>query len=252
MPLSKITTASLSTAAATSNVSVDNGTLFVDVTNNRVGLNGNQSPLAQLDINGDTGTFAGMGKIFLTDNAADSGSRNWAIGNGGTTYGNFSIYVSNAKGGNPINDSGSAGNAVFYIDSTGRATKPYHPYAAVARTSGSVTGPNVMAYNSVAQNIGNVYNSTNGRFTAPIAGRYFISFQTLSVGSSEFWAKVRLNGSSYFFTSYSAGITKSYANECGSGILQLAASDYVDIYIDRGVGYGNDASQSNAYFYFLG
>ena len=43
MPLSKITTAGLSTAAATSNVSIDNGTLFVDVTNNRVGLNGNQS-----------------------------------------------------------------------------------------------------------------------------------------------------------------------------------------------------------------
>lgn len=252
MPLSKITTASLSTAAATSNVSVDNGTLFVDVTNNRVGLNGNQSPLAPLDIYGDTGTYAGMGKIFLTDNAADSGSRNWAIGNGGTAYGNFSIYVSNAKGGNPINDSGSAGNAVFYIDSTGRATKPYHPFAYVARNAGNVTGANVMIYNNVTNNVGNVYNSSNGRFTAPIAGRYLFTFQTLSVGSTEFWARVRLNSSGFYFTSYSAGITKSYANECGSAVIQLSAGDYLDLFIDRGTGYGNDNTQCNASFYFLG
>ena len=51
MPLSKITTASISTAAATANTNIDNGTFFVDVTNNRVGV-GSTTPQSPLEVYG--------------------------------------------------------------------------------------------------------------------------------------------------------------------------------------------------------
>ena len=51
MPLSKITTASISTAAATANTNIDNGTFFVDVTNNRVGV-GSTTPQSPLEVFG--------------------------------------------------------------------------------------------------------------------------------------------------------------------------------------------------------
>jgi hypothetical protein len=64
-----------------------------------VGIN-NATPLAKLDILGDTSTYAGMAKIYLTDSNAQAGSRNWSIGNGATNYGNLTIAVSATKDGN--------------------------------------------------------------------------------------------------------------------------------------------------------
>ena len=60
------------------------------------------TPLAKLDIKGDTDTYAGMSKIYLTDTSSDSERRNWAIGNGGSGFGHFTIGVSNAADGDPM------------------------------------------------------------------------------------------------------------------------------------------------------
>lgn len=67
-----------------------------------VGLGGQTNPQAKLDIKGDTSSFAGMSKIYLTDTSSDAARRNWAIGNGGSAYGNFTIGVSNAADGDPM------------------------------------------------------------------------------------------------------------------------------------------------------
>lgn len=79
----------------------ENGTdrLVVKHTTGNVGIN-QTAPLAKLDISGNTDTFAGMAKIYLTDTSTNSLSRNWSIGNGGSAYGNFTIAVSSSKGGN--------------------------------------------------------------------------------------------------------------------------------------------------------
>jgi hypothetical protein len=81
----------------------DDGTtrMFID-SNGNVGI-GTASPLAKLDILGNTDTFAGMSKIYLTDVNTNSASRNWSIGNGGSAYGNLTFSVSAAKDGNPSN-----------------------------------------------------------------------------------------------------------------------------------------------------
>ena len=66
----------------------------------KIGVGGQTSPLAKLDIKGDTSTFDGMSKIYLTDTSSNSGSRNWSLGNGGSGFGNLTFAVSAAKDGN--------------------------------------------------------------------------------------------------------------------------------------------------------
>ena len=74
---------------------------FVDAGSDYVGIN-QSSPQAILDIKGNTTTYAGMSKIYLTDVSGNASSRNWAIGNGGSDYGNFTIGVSNVATGDPM------------------------------------------------------------------------------------------------------------------------------------------------------
>jgi hypothetical protein len=74
--------------------------LFVDGGNDRIGV-ATSNPLAVLDIHGNTNAYSTMSKIYLTDLSGHANSRNWSIGNGGSDYGNFTIGVSNAAGGDP-------------------------------------------------------------------------------------------------------------------------------------------------------
>ena len=74
---------------------------YINLAGGNVGIR-NPSPAAKLDIKGDTTTYGGMAKIYLTDTASNSESRNWAIGNGGSGYGHFTIGRSSAKDGDPM------------------------------------------------------------------------------------------------------------------------------------------------------
>ncbi len=80
---------------------------FVLDNSGRIGI-GTTSPSAKLDISGDTSSWAGMAKIYLTDVNSNSSSRNWSIGNGGTAYGALSFIVSNAEDGVPADSTGTA------------------------------------------------------------------------------------------------------------------------------------------------
>ena len=92
--------------------------LALNPSGGNVGI-GTTSPLAKLDIYGNTDTYAGMAKIYLTDSSTNTNSRNWSIGNGGSAYGNLTFAVSATKGGNAgdatsvntmvINSSGNVG-----------------------------------------------------------------------------------------------------------------------------------------------
>ena len=77
---------------------------------------GTTSPLAMLDIKGNTTTYDGMAKIYLTDSNSNSNSRNWSIGNGGSAFGNLTFAVSAAKDG--VAGDGTSVNAMV-IDNTG-------------------------------------------------------------------------------------------------------------------------------------
>jgi hypothetical protein len=83
------------------------------------------------------------------------------------------------------------------IDSGGRVTMPYQPSFAATRNQGDVTNA-VYVYPNVYHNTGNHYNNSNGRFTAPVTGSYFISANHMTSNGAtynNYEYQIRINGS---------------------------------------------------------
>ena len=63
------------------------------------------------------------------------------------------------------------------IDSTGRILTPARPSFSAYKTSGSGSGATgVIVFNNEDHDIGSCYNTSDGKFTAPIAGIYSFQF----------------------------------------------------------------------------
>ena len=64
------------------------------------------------------------------------------------------------------------------IDSTGRILTPARPSFSAYKTSGSGSGATgVIVFNNEDHDVGSCYNTSDGKFTAPIAGIY--AFQVI-------------------------------------------------------------------------
>jgi hypothetical protein len=111
----------------------------------------------------------------------------------GTTGEGLKVTYDSASGHSYINNVYSGGSLFLQtvsttrlaIDSSGRVTEPYQPYAAGSCSSaytltagGFVNGFDVI-YGNVDINVGNHYNSTTGKFTAPVAGAYLVMYTIL-------------------------------------------------------------------------
>ena len=123
----------------------------------------------------------------------------------------------------------------FEVNKNGQVTTPYQP-AFNAKLS-TTTGQNfngTLIFNSVNHNIGGHYNSSNGRFTAPVAGRYLFNFYDnvdTDSNSTSLWGDWLINGN------YSGYRFYTYVNHSGwellsaSIIFNLSAGDYVNVYV---------------------
>ncbi len=117
----------------------------------------------------------------------------------------------------------------FQINTNGVVTMPNQPRF-FANRSGDLTGynpsgqSNPIVYNSVAYNIGNHYNASTGKFTAPVAGVYSFtvgSYQSVNV--SQLWPV--LNGS----RAESFVATAVSNNWAGSFTRYLNANDNIGV-----------------------
>jgi hypothetical protein len=131
------------------------------------------------------------------------------------------------------------------INSSGYVTMPYQPCFYAMNTT-TYTSSGYMICGSVYVNIGSCYNSSNGRFTAPVAGTYSFSFNALKRGGAGRMALYK-NGAYY-----GAGTSQTYSGvtteipHAATVIITLAVNDYVQVYlsIDAGDFYGNANSHS--------
>ena len=131
------------------------------------------------------------------------------------------------------------------IDTNGYVTKPYQP-AFQAHSGASSTGAaTTIIFTATDYNVGGHYNTSNGRFTAPVYGRYLFTVNALYTVSSSsatwkwIWRKNAAN-TGVIAEWQNNGITGSY-NTIGNAsiILQLAANDWVDVYNDSPSAQGN-------------
>jgi hypothetical protein len=127
------------------------------------------------------------------------------------------------------------GTEAMRIDSGGRVTMPLQPVFAVydltfaTGTAGVGTGGNAIS------NVGSCYNSSNGRFTAPVSGNYLfnLSIQAFNSGSTTYIdVGLRVNNSLNIgsFPFGYGGTFNNHTQVNGMVITYLNVNDFAQIY----------------------
>ena len=201
------------------NTSGDTMTGDLSVTSGDVGI-GTSSPSSPLHVVGDSsGDFLGGGiRINDTNNSSD-----WFLGAAGS--GSFQIAE-------------AAGSTRLVIDTSGRVTMPNQPMVFVTKTStqavsNSESSQTTLDFTSEIFDINNNFNLTNDRFTAPVTGRYEISWSygTNVASASVYRTFIWKNGSRLSYTQLrndSRGTT-GYVFGSRTAILPLNENDYIEL-----------------------
>jgi hypothetical protein len=145
--------------------------------------------------------------------------------------GNFSglgkdIFVPNSANFFTPNSGNTDFIAPMRFDSGGRVIKPLTPAFFARRNSSQ--GGGVYIGDVVGLNNGSHYNSSNGRFTAPVTGIYLFSAAFLPNSSTGALAYIRKNGTQVSDTMYNLA-SDNYASTVVH--VQMTAGDYADFYL---------------------
>ena len=130
----------------------------------------------------------------------------------------------------------SSSTDLFTVNKDGVVRMPFQPSFFVANENGSsVASPNKMSFNVVTTNTNSCWSSANNRFTAPVSGKYFFSYSILNSLAATFYVQFRKNGTAMTIGQYPRSYSQlQYSANTASGILELNANDYIEIWIESG------------------
>jgi hypothetical protein len=127
------------------------------------------------------GTGSGGNGLTVYSGSADSGY----IGFNDTASASMQGFIQYNHSGDYMAFAPNGGEKMR-IDSAGRVTMPYQPCFTAYKTSGNDSGPtDPVIFNATHLNVGNHYNTSTGKFTAPVTGNYMFigSIDPTSTGS---------------------------------------------------------------------
>tara|TARA_Y100000389_G_scaffold48751_1_gene44121 strand:+ start:10526 stop:11314 length:789 start_codon:yes stop_codon:yes gene_type:complete len=228
------------TSVTTDNLTVDTNVLHVDSTNNRVGINTTDGPEA-LNISGNgnlrfqTTNTVRIEYLNTIGAYALGTSGGAAIGFNRPATGDDEIFFETHNG-------GVSHAERMRINKDGYVTTPFQPYfEACFSTSGwtnYATGGTwvKMEMDATITNVGGHYDTTNTRFVAPVAGKYFMSASVfLNVtwnSSTPYLSYLGFYKNNAFFSHFGQDVQSTEHIRHGI-IMPLAANDYVDVRIQQ-------------------
>ena len=180
----------------------------------------------------------GSGRLYFTDSVSSSDAGSYA---GKVFYDHNTDYMGFYTGGG-TNTPGER----MKIDAYGRVTTPNQPSFAAGKSGNAYQlNSQVMPFDATRHNTGNHYNTSNYRFTAPVAGRYLFTFHSIidgSINSGQQHYSIRINNSvSRGMNQHMTPNTNNWDQVSSSYILDLSANDYVTMFSDSNTRWhGND------------
>ena len=235
----------------------------------KVGIN-MTNPVTALNIQiGGASSYTGAGpsdSIRVSTGTANSWmacDNNGAFAYFGATSSGVAKFAGyNYSSGSSINM--ELGQGAMFISSGGRITTPYQPaFHAYGVSQGSYASNSYWVFPNTSFNRGGHYNTSNGLFTAPVAGLYEFTFANLGgTGTTVYRYYLYINniethqGVPIQLRMDKATTNGAYGtNFSRTAIVNLAANDYVRVYYrsDSGEGsYPNSNDAINEYCVFMG
>ncbi len=133
----------------------------------------------------------------------------------------------------------AGGVAIASIDAGGNFSIPNKPVCIATQSgTGTAVGSDII-FNVTAFNVGNGYNTTNGRFTAPVAGVYHVFWRQLAqhtAASGSYIAGIFINGNYWTKSWTSKQAVNTWNSNSYRTYIYLNVGDYCTLRFTDGYG----------------